>query len=238
MQLGSRRALVGATSLALNTAEGGTDGVAVTTGNSGGTSGNAWDAVAGSSNGSSIKYSATQKYSGALSYQFNNGTIQGSSTYVAWSPPTVGSRTKIGGRAFVWIPSRMTASFYLDIIGWWQAGVQFNGYIRVNDDGTRTRLVVGDHNDVLALGSVAVNIASWFRVDFYIVTATAGGKIQAQLFNTPGSVNPDETVLLAASTTNTGTVTDQAFWGPFGNQAGTGTPYTSYMDNMQLWIPA
>jgi len=91
-----------------NSAEGGTDTTAVTTANSGGTSGNAWDTVTGAPT-----FSATHAAHGTLCYSFPAATA----TNVQWSAASIGMMATLYARLYVYPTANPAATFLAGAAG-------------------------------------------------------------------------------------------------------------------------
>ncbi len=92
----------------INNAEGGTDGVTVTTGNSGNLSGTAFSAV-GIGTGSALTFTNTVVHDGILAYAVSPGSSANS--YVELTPPA--TMPFIFAQTFVYFTSTPTAAFQL-----------------------------------------------------------------------------------------------------------------------------
>jgi hypothetical protein len=100
--------------LLTNSFESGTNGTTITTGNSGGASGNAFD-VTEASGTSILVYSNTQAAHGSLSAEFaNNGDGANS---VSWST-SLGTQTQVWFRAYVYFTANPSVTLSSLIIFW------------------------------------------------------------------------------------------------------------------------
>lgn len=171
-----------------NSAEGGSDETTVTTGNSGGTSGNAWDVVTTSTG--SIVYDNARAAHGAFSYRFTNGspaTVMG----VRWST-SIGSFTEIWGRLYCYFTAIPTLG---------------NQLVRINQsDSTRLATILpgvaADKKLYVATnlaggqssGSIDIAVNQWVRIEFHFIANASTGMIEAKLFNNADSATVTETV--------------------------------------------
>ncbi len=202
-----------------NSAEGGTNGVQVTTGNSGGASGDAFDLVDGAGSGQTTTFDTTAAHA-SLSYKIVSATSPGV-TRLGWTT-VIGTYTEIFGRCYTYQTvngGTNNTIFFADLSGTgtcaWIAN--FAGVIRVAD-------TVGNNT-----GAVAITLNTWVRVEFHIVMSATVGLVEAKLFNTPESLTPDETI--TRSSANTRASANGAYWGYDGQE---GASQTFYLDDMTL----
>lgn len=203
----------------INNADGGTNGATVTTGNSGGVSGDAWNQVAITSG--TLIFDSTQKMYGSLSYKYDPAA--GGISQFGWDTTSIGIVTEIWGRTYhrlSGISVNQPAVFFGAGGGASAASIYFTAgnHVKVWNAGQ----AAGTE------GSVAVSASSWFRLEYYLKAHASAGTIEAKLFLTPDSTTVSETITLA----NTGTngVLDQVMWGGFD---GTDNPI-AWVDSHEL----
>lgn len=174
-----------------NTFEGGTPGTAVTTANSGGASGNAFDFVDPSS--STITYTATALH-GAVACSLAAATSD--DPYFEWQTGISGTST--WGRVYLRIsslpPSNINLVRHL-------AGTATVITVRINTNG-RLGLLYGT-GTFASNGTVAIPLDTWVRLEWAVTTGTATGSVTAWLYTTPESTTAADT--LSATNVNTGT---------------------------------
>lgn len=182
-----------------NTFEGGTDGVAVSTANSGGASGNAFGEVSGTA----FTYSNVQAHLGSLSMRNVNPA---GNAYAAF--------TGLGA-----LTGSVYCRFYMHISA---APVTTHLYaIRVMDDNFESmaflRVLTGAAGGFItgtdwlvggvANGSVPVATAQWVRIEFRIVYGTTTGEFEWRLYNTADSTTITDTASATGIATAAGTGT-------------------------------
>lgn len=183
----------------------------------------AWNTVSTDVNGT-LTYSNTQAYQ-TLSCQIILSATP-STPFVEWNSATIGSSlTNVWGRIYYWtsgLPN--TAAF--PVRGFsggsraWEIFLDSLGHVNVRDNGGTTR----------GTGSVAFNVASWFRMEFNMTSSASNGFMEVKLFNNPDSTSPSETIT-SSGAFSTLTKTDEVRWGE--NQSNNASR-TLYMDNILL----
>lgn len=188
-----------------NNAEGGSDETTVTTGNSGGASGNAWDNVNLGTGPGSIVFDSALASEGSFSYRFDQpGTHTVFGVYWSDNGGSIGAGlvTEVWGRFYHYRTTHTTDS---------------DQVLRINDGaGTRLaiilpgitadqKLYVGTPIGGGQTGGV-VNIAvnQWVRYEFHFIKDNTVGMIEAKLFNSANSTIADDTVTRANFDTDTG----------------------------------
>lgn len=179
-----------------NNAEGGTNGVAVTTGNSGGASGNAWDTV----RGAGTIFDNAHPADGTLAYKFTAAASPVLTT-LDWEATALGSTlTFAWSRHYVYVPALPGVTTYAAIVTFDLAGTGVSAGITINDTGT-----IGV---VTATGTVAttatITAGSLFRVESHLVCDPVVGTFEVKLFNSPYSTSPTETVSRTGQNTRAG----------------------------------
>jgi hypothetical protein len=187
-----------------NTFEGGTDTTTITTGNSGGASGDAFNTVTiGAS--ATLTFSATHAAHGGLGMQIVQ-PVTAVSTFVDW--------TAVGGG---------TADTFFRIYVYRTANGSAKGYIMAarTTTGTATAyLAIGTTGlvecqnpagGVLALGSVPIGLNQWVRIEWRVKSSTTVGEVEWRLYNTADSTTITETQ--SATGAVLGATTDQIRWG-------------------------
>lgn len=175
-----------------NTFEGhATSGIAITTGNSGGASGDAFDATSVGA-GSFLESAATGVVDGIRSMRINAAAAE--VAYASWLT-SMGTKTEIWGRAYVALlalptgSARMFTALNATTRG---ASLQI---------GTTGKIALVDAgNTVQATTTAALNVGGISRVEWHMVFNATTGLIEVKLFLTdPAGASPDETKTTAAT---------------------------------------
>lgn len=184
-----------------NTFEGGTDGVGITTGNSGGASGDAFSSIFNSGSASFVFDDATSAF-GALSGN-HTVTVSGETSNWRWDHA---AETELWCRMYFRI-SDSTPSSNFPILAWHdntnrvaELQITTGGNIRLRDNGNTQRYI--------SSGNVAAN--EWNRVETHVVFNATTGHLEAQIYygaNFNG-VTPDETIGNQTDNWDTGALCD------------------------------
>ena len=228
--------------LLVNSFDGSSNNTTVSTGNSGGGSGNAFDSV-------NIGASATLIYSnahyahGSLAGRFATGASS-VTDLVSWLTASVGIQPKIWFRVYAFFTANPASSIraFRALSNGGQCGA-----MQVTTSGTLQLLNAA--GGTVATSSNAVPLNQWFRVEGFIVGSPNAGQLSFSLFFSPDAQIPVETITSSAtqSTNNpvaavqfgaTGSAANVAqFWldsigisntGPLGPASLTGPPSLGY----------
>lgn len=174
-----------------NNAEGGTDTTAATTANSGGKSGDAWDAVEIGGSGA-ITFDNDHAERGALAYKVVGDAS--ANTMLTWNTK-LGTLPELWGRVYVWLSALPSSAI---------------GLVRVRNAGSQVARVQIDtaghveirqaNNNLLAETSAAVATGQWVRIEWHVRAKAANGTVEVRLYNSANSTIATETV---SSTTAT-----------------------------------
>ena len=199
----------------INTAEGGTDGVGVTTGNSGGASGQPWDQEF--TTGGTLTFAAGPASPiDTLAYHFDQ--TSGAVVTAAWT--TFGWLPFVWTRVYVWIeqlastPARII-TFRTPTL---QAAVQINATGKV--------AIADGVPSAIQTSNAILNLGQWYRIEAFYGTDPAGPLITARLFLDPNSTVPDE--VLSGGTPTTLRINETRF----GQANVAGFPFTIDLDNI------
>lgn len=147
---------------AWNTAEGGSDDTAVTTGNSGGLSGNAWNVVGTA--GGSPTFEATNALEGSLCYR--TAPSAGATTLI-WQSATLGTLTQSWGALFVRFDALAASSMVLLLAQQTDGGaiafklaVTSTGYIRI--------IRAANTTVATAASGTVISAGNWYRIEWHI----------------------------------------------------------------------
>ena len=212
-----------------NTFEGGSDGVAITTGNSGGTSGDAFTGI----DGTLSLYSNVSPAHGGMAMRIVDTAA---STRVRWN--ALGSiTTDVWMRAYLnlsALPVTNTAVIFKAQVN---AGTQCMALLVNKTTGTVQALNAANGVIASSLGSVSVPFGSWFRLEMRVLASATVGEIEWKWWSSPDSSGtPDDTVA----------VTGQALGVDYGEAlfglttSAPATPFTIYYDDIAVsstgWI--
>lgn len=205
-----------------NTAEGGANGVAVSTANSGGASGNAWDAVNAGGSGS-ITYDNAHAHSGTLAYKIVADAAN--NVIMTWDTSLSGSQTELWGRCYIYlteVPANNIALVWLRTAA--------NGNMgRVRIAGTTGVIDVTDaSNTVVQAGTVAVAIGQWVRIEWHAIASTTAGTLTATLYNSADSTSASETVGASGTVALGAAVIDRVHYG----RVAASSPPTFWLDDL------
>jgi hypothetical protein len=158
-----------------NTFESGqADGTTITTGNSGGAAGDAFQVIAGTP-----KFSTSQAMRGTLSMQ-----VDTTATYTAANGQWTGLGSLTGSvwvRQYCWFPSFPGVTLR-------QTGVRTNAgvsaFLGILTTGVIDPLNAAQAGNICR-GTVAVALNQWVRIEFRVVSSTTVGEFQWWLYNAP-----------------------------------------------------
>jgi hypothetical protein len=182
-----------------HSAEGGSNGTTVTTGNSGGTSGNAFEYVTIGS-GAALIYDNTRSAHGTLSVKGTQAASPAGVIRVGWEEAT--GQTTLYGRLYVYRTANPTGDGHA-VVEFQTPGVGVWGYIHINTSGI---LVCTDSAASAASGTTAIQLNAWNRIEFKYVASTTVGVIEAKLFTGDAS-SPVDTVTKSGGNTGASATT-------------------------------
>jgi hypothetical protein len=180
-------------------------GTTVTIGNSGGASGNAWDATSigvGATDASDSAHAAH----GALGNQLATAGTAGTS-YNKWTT-SAGSITQHWFREYLYFTANPAASHRVYSV--FQTAT-LCAAVRLGTSGTITFL---DSAGVAIVGCTTTNsipLNKWFRIEGFIIGDVAVGQVELKLFSNADDIAPLETVTSAATQALTGAPNDYRF---------------------------
>jgi hypothetical protein len=182
--------------LITNSAEGGSNGTTVTTGNSGGASGTAWNTVTVAANTTAI-YSNDTPFVGGLSYQFTSTAAAGS--FVIWSGAVTSPSTTMYARCYVRFNAQPVA--LQRFMQFTNASIQLNAAIGLNV--AQNKFVLRNSaGTIVATSATAVPYGNWFRIELSAFSDATIGMVEAKIYLDPQGVVADE-VFATASNVNT-----------------------------------
>jgi hypothetical protein len=184
----------------LNTFDGGSNGTTITTGNSGSTSGTAFDTVSVVSGGTAT-FTSTSPYRGALSGQFSSGTTAGLS-YAEYSTTLgIASTGQVYGRLRFRLPTLPPDPTGVRVAVIADSTGSFRAELRVTDTGAVS--LRGPAGTALATFAATYNAGDWWDVGLAVLAYSATvGQIEAKRYDSAGVVA--ETLTSAANQNTTG----------------------------------
>lgn len=210
--------------LLLNNFDGGTNGVTITTANSGGASGNAFTAVAiGATD--TLTFSNTTYATGSLSAQIVNGATNNTSNFF-WTTKVVGLQPKLWFRIccyFTALPTGTPARVFEFFTFFANKQV---GALEINLNGTIT---LKSSSPTITTSVSTIPLNQWFRIEGWFVASLNAGQASVSLFATPESQVPIETNTSAANVNTSGSIQSAAF-GYLTNTAN----FTYYLDSVGI----
>jgi hypothetical protein len=197
-----------------NSFEGGTDGVTITTGNSGGASGDAWNNVALGGGGTAV-YDDAQFAAGAMSGLLVAGS--GATSFVEWDT-SWHSDTEVWSRVYLRFDN-VSLTNHTAIMSLRNAGAA------ACEIQLRTTNVIGLRDSGLVLrysSSTTIAADTWYRLEWHIVHSATVGHMEARLFfgaNLHGTT-PDESFGSASDNWNTAAASNE-LWAGIASNPGT-----------------
>lgn len=180
-----------------NTSEGGTDGVTITTGNSGGASGDAYDTIGGSG---TITYSNDHPAHGGMGMEVSQG---GSFTAVEAEWRSLGAiTTDFFIRVYLYIPSGVLSAGCKFGVVRSDAGANC-AFLNIGTDGKLNILNAAQGSGNI-ISTAALPRDQQVRIEARILPSTTAGEIEWRYFSDPDSTTEDETransgIVLAAN---------------------------------------
>jgi hypothetical protein len=203
-----------------NNAEGGTPGATVTTGNSGGNSGTAFNTVTLGTG--ALTYSIANPYNGQLSYALVPGSA--SNDYVAF---TTNSTANCAARVYVYLTGQITAATQALRFGQTSVGTQVL-MMGLSSTGSNNVMLIQGNSSTSYTGTAFIPFNTWLRWEAActVGTTTSNGIYTCTIYtgNTMNVVDTFSTTSGNLGTTNIGGVA-------FGKWSNTGNWPTSYFDD-------
>lgn len=192
-----------------NTAEGGTSGTAVTAGNSGGASGDAFSAV-GLGSGSALTFDNAHAFSGVLSYKIVSLTGFCSASYtISGSPAT------LYVRSYAYFATLAAASIFTGV-GTNYHSALFNG----------THWTAKAWPGTTVAGTTTPTTGAWYRIEAQFNYASSGATTVVRVYDSTGT--------LLETITGTGGTIPSTTSIVFGSAAGNGAAGNYWADNLAV----
>jgi Putative Ig domain len=168
---------------------GGTDGTAITVGNSGGASGDAFTEVVCTGPAIPPKFSSIHVAHAHVDDLSMKIDPNGGAGYdcVKWSNLNT---TQVWFRAYLWFDSFPTTT--VQLFKCQTTSGDFTASIGIGTDGMIV-ITKGDNDTVELTGSVPIAVGQWIRVEGYIINQYSSGAGEFKLFNTGNSITPVDT---------------------------------------------
>lgn len=186
-----------------NSFNGGTHGTTISTGNSGGSSGNAFDHVDKGS-GAYLDYDNSPVHSGPLSARFHTGATA-ATAYVRYETGTLGSLSTVYGRAYIYMGEAPQNAFNLVRVrnssGDTLASIEMG-----TDRKMKTREGDAGGFSTIATSPTAMPLNQWVRLEFKFIISTTSGHVRLYVYENPESATHTYT-LTDSNDRNTGSGT-------------------------------
>lgn len=191
-----------------NTFEGGTPGTTVTAANSGGLSGNAFDAVAAVAGGSTIAFDSTYAAHGSVSLKLATASTS-ESTYVQWTT-SMGTQTTVWFRLYLYLTAYPALNTRL-----WNATDASTacGSLLVHSSTSPAGVLIfaGPSGSAILTSTNAVPLNQWSRIEGFLTGSASAGQVGFSLYDQKDSLAPTETQTSAATQDTTGPPTKYTF---------------------------
>lgn len=169
-----------------NSFDGGTHNTTISTSNSGGTSGRAFDQVLIGGGGlQTLKFDNTQFHRGPLSIK-TGGLSNGFSDFVAWNAATLGTNYETFLRGYFYFTAYPGSTTNTGIMATVDSAQATASEVRVNSDGT---LAIWNGVGLQATGTYSIPLNQWVRVEIHTIHNTSSGVIDVKVWGT----SPDST---------------------------------------------
>lgn len=206
---------------ACNTAEGGTNGTTVTTGNSGGASGTAFgEVVLGTG---TVTYSTEQVHSGAYSIKIVSGS--GSAARVRHTVPLAANIFRLSATAYAYLTGYPTAAKQ------WLYFSNYSSNIANLGMNSAGRPILQDGTATQNTGTSSLPLNTWLRLEVTVIVGATSttGTIIANIYDGDSYTN-----LYSYSSSARNTGTDPLSYVVLGNGSNTGDWSTMYIDDFTI----
>lgn len=184
--------------LITNSAEGGTHGVVVTSGNSGGASGTAWSTVVDGPSNTTVKFDSAATMFGSLGYTFvTTGTAE--DCFVAWIDPLTPSLTMYA-RTYCKFTNLPGAVYRIMML----TNSSYGGCGGVGINSSDKFVLRNRSGSTVLTSTLDVPTDAWFRLELMVFSDAAVGQIELKIFLDPYSTIPDETMTTPANVNTRG----------------------------------
>lgn len=182
----------------VNSFAGGTNGTAITPGNSGGASGSAFDGVTTGS-GATLTYDSSHAVDGTFSAAMaTNGTT--APAYLSWQSSLSAGSGTVWFRCYFYFAALPAGTSGLILLAD-STRATLCAFVSISATG---HLSFADHSgSQIHSFSTTVTTGQWFRVEGYVTGDPSAGQVSLQIYTTPDSPVPAETYT-SPSAQNTG----------------------------------
>jgi hypothetical protein len=186
-------------------AEGGSNGTGITTGNSGGASGTAFDSVSLGA-GASAVYDNAQAHNGTLAAKLATGGSAADCS-LNWSG-AIGTQTQVFYRAHLWMSANPASNHRLmDAFDSVSGQLCFAVYLTT----TGKLMSVNTGGSTIQTTTNSVNLSAFSRIEVMVIGSATVGQVEIKLFNNPDSATATETLTSAASQNTRGSFNNYRF---------------------------
>jgi hypothetical protein len=214
-----------ATLPANNSFEGGSDETTITTGNSGGASGTAFEVVTIGA-GNALVFDTARAAHGSLSARIDLGNNPATACLYGW---TWTETTSAWGWIYLYISSIFASPSTMRLIGFEQTGVGVGRILLQNDRAIQ----VTDKNFAHSASSTGlVPLDTWMRISWRILCSATVGEIEARIYTGDSTTPISGGTVQTTANADTGTGVNR---GTYGCNAGwTGAPFTFWTDDANI----
>jgi hypothetical protein len=205
-----------------NTFEGGSDETTITTGNSGGSSGDAFTVVSIGA-GNTLVYDNARAAFGSFSARFDLASNPNTQDLLGWTG--YASETQIWGWVYVYCTSFTLGITTMRLIGFEQSGT---GIGRINLTNTGTINVEDKNFAHGATSTGALSLNTWMRVGYRILCSATVGEVEARIYTLDSATPITNGTVQTTASADTGTGVTRTTFGS--NAAWTGSAYTFWLD--------
>ena len=206
----------------LNSFEGGSDAVAITTANSGGSSGDAFDVVT-STGSATANFETSQSAHGSLSGEFAVATTE--NAHVEWDATSWQAETEVWSRFYIRLTDATPASNF--VVCRFENANTMAAEVQLRTGGT---LALRDSLFTLRYETTAtLSDNTWYRVEVHVVHSATVGHLELRLFADIDSTTATETIGNLTDNWDTEAQSDSVRYGIGSNP---GQTVTGYLDDI------
>ena len=205
-----------------NSFEGGTNTTSISHGNSGGTSGNAFDVVTIGSGGTGA-FSTVRAAHGSVSGLFQTTTANG--TFASWTT-SMGVQSQVWFRTYLFFTANPAAATRFFTV----ANAAATGCARWSVSTGGKILAADSAGTTITTSTHPIPLNQWFRVEGFAILSATAGQTEFKIFLSPDSQSPDE---ISTSTATQNTLGGASSYN-FGPASGVGSQGPFNMDDIGL----
>lgn len=186
-------------------AEGGSNGTGITTGNSGGASGTAFDSVSLGA-GATAVYDNAQPHNGTLAAKLTTGGSAADCS-LNWAG-AIGAQTQVFYRTYLWMSANPASNHrLLDAFDSVSGQLCFAVYVTT----TGKLMSVNTGGSTIQTTTNSVNLSGWCRIEVMVIGSATVGQVEIKLFNNVDSATSTETLTSAATQNTRGSFNNYRF---------------------------